>query len=101
MNESVPVLSIAFMFLSCTISFGVPFALLLYLRIVKKEPGQNSPVHKFFGIFLCAHIRSGHRVKNSRLPVSVQNNKPGFLRLADLLSHKEIVCIETPNSLAN
>ena len=36
MNESVPVLSIAFMFLSCTISFGVPFALLLYLRIVKK-----------------------------------------------------------------
>lgn len=36
MNGTVPVLSIAFMVITCAISFGVPIALFLYLRIVKK-----------------------------------------------------------------
>ena len=36
MTGTVPVLSIAFMIITCMISFGVPIALFLYLRLVKK-----------------------------------------------------------------
>ena len=36
MTGTVPVLSIAFMIITCMISFGVPVALFLYLRLVKK-----------------------------------------------------------------
>lgn len=36
MTGTVPVLSIIFMIITCMISFGVPIALFLYLRLVKK-----------------------------------------------------------------
>ena len=36
MTGTVPVLSIAFMIITCAISFGVPIALLLYLHLAKK-----------------------------------------------------------------
>ena len=36
MTGTVPALSIVFMIITCAISFGVPIALFIYLRLVKK-----------------------------------------------------------------